>query len=137
MPPTKPRSWLSHFSSQLYRLMLLAYPPDLRNEFGGEIAEAFDVQLSDNWRTKRVSGVIGVWTRAIQEFITIAVVFRLGLLVVPCISTAITATVFLGLMMTTIPLIPNSAGSAKPQPILITRLGGEDSALARAAHTSR
>jgi hypothetical protein len=69
--------------------MLLAYARDLRNEFGSEIADTFHLQLSDNWRSERMRGVIGVWTRAILEFITIAVGYPAKLLTVPRISTAI------------------------------------------------
>jgi hypothetical protein len=104
--------------------MLLAYPRDLRTEFGCEMAQTFDLQLSDSWRSKRMRGAISVWTGAILEFFTIAVAYRVKLLTVPCISTAITAIVFSALIAMPIPLAHDFASTNKPQPILVTRFGG-------------
>jgi hypothetical protein len=123
------------FSSRLYRWMLLAYPHELRSEFGCEIAQTFDLQLSDGWRSKRMWGVISVWTRVILEFFGIAVAYRVRLLTVPCISTVITAIVFSALMATPIPLARDFVSTNKPQPILVTRFAGDARDLAYAVQT--
>lgn len=112
------------FSSRLYRWMLLVYPRDLRSEFGCEIAETFDLQLSGSWRSERVRGVIRIWTRSVLEFLIIAVAYRAKLLTVPCISTVITAIIFSTLLAWPVPLAHDFASTTKPPPILVTRFVG-------------
>lgn len=124
MLSTELHSRMLLFSTRLYRWMLLAYPHDLRSEFGCEIAETFDLQLSEGWRSKRVRGVICVWLQAILEFCTIAVAYWLKLLMTPCIATATTAIVFSALMAMPIPLALDFGSTNKPWPILVTRFGG-------------
>lgn len=119
MLPTEVRFKFVSLSSRLYRWMLLAYPADLRSEFGREIVELFDLQLCDSWRSGRARSVIGVWLRALQEFMTIAMVFRVRSLAVPCISTVITASVFSALMMVTARIDRSWSRPQKPRPISI------------------
>ena len=125
MRSTEPHSRMFSVSSRLYRWMLLAYPQELRSEFGREIAKTFDRQLSDSWDSKRMWGVISLWTCVILEFFSIAIAYRVTLLAVPCISTIITAIAFSALMAMSVPSAQDFVSTNKAQPILITRFGGD------------
>jgi hypothetical protein len=56
---------LLHTSAWLYRKLLWAYPPDLRRDFGDEMAIIFAADLEER-------GMIATWRCAIAELATIA-----------------------------------------------------------------
>ena len=56
---------LSQFSAWLYRKLLWAYPPDLRRDFGDEMAMIFAADLEDR-------GASATWRCALSELATIA-----------------------------------------------------------------
>jgi hypothetical protein len=79
------------WSLKAYRRLLMLYPEDLRRDFGAEILEAFEGDLSAACTANSIRGTIRVWRIALHETI------RIGLpawmenpaLAVPAISAAL------------------------------------------------
>jgi hypothetical protein len=82
-------------SRKVYARSLVLYPSELRRDFGAEMVEVFDEQVSDAYSRSGFRGFLCVWFGAMQEFVTIALPGRLAERVVPIV--AVTAT--LALMM--------------------------------------
>jgi hypothetical protein len=59
-----------------YRLLLLAFPADLRREFGDDMAQMFAMQIEDARRGGRSTGQL--WIRAIADALFNGVIDRLG-----------------------------------------------------------
>jgi putative ABC transport system permease protein len=59
-----------------YRLLLLAFPADLRREFGDDMAQMFSMQIEDARRGGRSTGQL--WIRAIADALFNGVIDRLG-----------------------------------------------------------
>lgn len=74
------------FSAWLYRKLLWAYPPDLRRDFGDEMALIFDADLEER-------GVTATWRCALAELVTIALpgLKSNPLVLVPALSFAFAA----------------------------------------------
>jgi hypothetical protein len=73
-------------SRKFYRRSLACYPRDLRDDFGGEMMEVFDEQLSDAYSTGGYVGVLRVWFSATCEIVTVALPGRLAERAVPIIA---------------------------------------------------
>jgi len=59
------------WSLKAYRGLLTLYPEDLRREFGAEILEAFEDDLSAECAAHSIGGAIRVWRIALHETIRI------------------------------------------------------------------
>jgi len=97
-------------STRLYATLLPLYPPDLRRDFGDEMAGLFAEDLADAWQTAGASGAIRVWFSTALEFARIAVpgLLQIPAVAVPLLSFLLSAAVVsLELMLT-----PNRADSA-------------------------
>ncbi len=82
-------------SRKIYARSLVLYPSELRRDFGAEMIEVFDEQVSEAYSRRGFPGFLRVWFSAMQEFVAIALPSRLAERVVPIV--AVTAT--LALMM--------------------------------------
>ena len=60
-----------------YRVLLVFYPSDLRQQFGDEMAQVFAEQIQAEWSRRRVMGTARVGLTAIWEVISIALPLRL------------------------------------------------------------
>lgn len=58
-------------SSRVYRVILLAYPSRLRNEFGSDMLSVFEQQLLDA-RRDGLTKVLRVWARVLSEIVHVA-----------------------------------------------------------------
>jgi hypothetical protein len=85
---------LVRFNGVLYRGMLAAYPPALRDRFGEEMVDAFVDDLTAEWRAGGWSGVVRVWCSAAREILSVAIPERLRdpALAGPAMSLAIHLT---------------------------------------------
>jgi hypothetical protein len=65
-------------SRGLYKILLLAYPPDFRLRFGSEMATTFSDQIcGGEWEHSRLPGVARVWRCALREVLSVAVPLHL------------------------------------------------------------
>ncbi len=78
-------------SHKVYQRSLVLYPSELRRNFGAEMVEVFDAQVSEAYCRSGFSGLLRVWFRAMRD--TIALLGRLVERMVPII--AVTATLAL------------------------------------------
>ena len=83
-------SALVEVSRKVYATSLVLYPNELRREFGAEMVEVSDEQVSEAYSRSGFPGVLGVWFSATREFVTIALPGRLAERMVPIF--AVTAT---------------------------------------------
>jgi hypothetical protein len=88
-------------SVRLYAAALPLYPPDLRRDFGAEMADAFAQDLADALQRNGMRGVMRVWYCAISELLRIALPSQAEkpVVAVPCISFALCETVMSGQLM--------------------------------------
>ena len=95
MTPVKgnPVSAILEASRKVYQMSLVLYPSELRREFGAEMVEVFEKQLSEAWSRTGCSGLIRVWFSATREFATVALPARLAERMIPIV--AITAAMAL------------------------------------------
>ena len=70
-------------SRKVYATSLVLYPNELRREFGAEMVEAFDEQVSEAYSRRGFSGLLHVWFSAAREFATIALPGRLAEHILP------------------------------------------------------
>ncbi|MGA8500478.1 MAG: hypothetical protein WB683_02935 [Candidatus Sulfotelmatobacter sp.] len=70
-------------SHKVYAGSLVLYPSELRRDFGAEMVEVFDEQVSEAYSRSGFPGFLGVWFSAMREFVTIALPRRLAERVVP------------------------------------------------------
>jgi len=77
-------------SHKVYARSLVLYPGDLRRDFGAEMIEVFDEQVSDAYSRSGFAGLLRVWLGAMREFVAIALPGRFAERMVPIF--AVTAT---------------------------------------------
>jgi hypothetical protein len=65
-------------SREFYERSLVLYPSELRREFGAEMVEVFDEQVSEAYSRSGFPGLLRVWFSATREFVTIALRGRLA-----------------------------------------------------------
>ena len=73
-------------SHKIYERSLVIYPSELRRDFGTEMIEVFDQQLSEAFSRSGFPGVLRVWFSATREFVTIALPGRLAERMVPIVA---------------------------------------------------
>ena len=57
----------------LYRVLLCAYPAELRRNYGQEMEEAFGQLLRAEWKSRGTRGAAWTMGRAISELFTVAI----------------------------------------------------------------
>jgi hypothetical protein len=62
----------SYSSHPIYATSLVLYPHELRREFGAEMVEVFDEQVSEAYSRSGFPRLLRVWFSATREFVTIA-----------------------------------------------------------------
>jgi hypothetical protein len=80
-------------SHTVYERSLVLYPKDLRRDFGAEMVEVFDEQISEAYSESGFPGLLRVWFGATRELVTVALHARLAERIVPIV--AVTATLAL------------------------------------------
>ncbi len=65
-------------SCRLFEWMLVLYPPALRSQFGQEMMDVFEQQISEAWQLNRFPGIALVWSCAAEELIMVALPARLN-----------------------------------------------------------
>ena len=75
---------------KVYQRSLICYPKDLRDDFGSEMMEVFDEQVSDAYSRSGFGGILCVWFRATREIVTVALAGRFAERAIPIV--AVTAT---------------------------------------------
>jgi hypothetical protein len=73
-------------SRKVYATSLVLYPNELRREFGAEMVEVFDEQVSEAYSRSGFPGLLRVWFSATREFVTIALPGRLADRMVPILA---------------------------------------------------
>ena len=73
-------------SRKVYATSLVLYPKELRREFGTEMVEVFDEQVSEAYSRRGFPGLLRVWFRATREFFTVAIPGRLAERMVPIVA---------------------------------------------------
>ena len=73
-------------SREFYERSLVLYPSELRREFGAEMVEVFDEQVSEAYSESGFPGLLRVWFSATREFVTIALPGRLAERTVPIVA---------------------------------------------------
>ena len=83
---TRYRRW----SMRAYRSLVALYPEDLRRDFGPEMVEAFENDLSFECSAHRLRGAIRMWRVALCEVIRLAIPawLQIPAIAVPLLSTA-------------------------------------------------
>jgi hypothetical protein len=78
------------WSLKAYRSLLILYPDDLRRDFGPEMLEAFEQDLSAECAAGSIRGAIRVWRITLRELIRIGFPawLRIPAVAVPAISAA-------------------------------------------------
>lgn len=72
-------------SHKLYERSLVVYPSELRRDFGAEMVEVFDKQVSEAYSRSGFPGLLRVWLSATREFVTIALPGRLAERMLPIV----------------------------------------------------
>jgi len=81
-------------SRRVYESSLALYPSEFRSEFGADMVDVFDEQLSEAYGRSGFPGLVRVWFSATREFVMVALPARLADRMVPVVA----ATVALALM---------------------------------------
>jgi hypothetical protein len=76
--PAETESAIVRLSRSTYTALLYFYPRELRQEFGGEMAELFTALLCDAIADRGPVGIIPPWRSALAELFTVAVPLRLA-----------------------------------------------------------
>jgi hypothetical protein len=82
-------------SHKVYATSLVLYPSELRRDFGAEMVEVFDQQVSAAYSRSGFLGFFRVWFSAMQEFVTVALPSRLAERVVPIVGVMATLTLMM------------------------------------------
>jgi hypothetical protein len=59
-------------SRKVYERSLVCYPKHLREDFGNEMMQVFDEQVSDAYSRSGLAGILRVWFSATREIVTVA-----------------------------------------------------------------
>jgi hypothetical protein len=82
-------------SRKVYAKSLVLYPTELRREFGAEMIEVFEEQVSEAYSRSGFAGLLRVWFSATREFATIALPGRLAEGAVPILAATTTSALML------------------------------------------
>jgi hypothetical protein len=62
-------TWLSNISVWAYSILLLAYPPAFRWEYGEEMMQLFRDMLQDSIRRRGCLGILEVWFCVLPDWV--------------------------------------------------------------------
>lgn len=84
----------------VYRLLIFAYPGELRRDFGADMLTVFGRQLRDAWSEERIAGIAALWVCALLEVMTVALPQRLRstIVVASVLSLVSTSAIYLALL---------------------------------------
>jgi hypothetical protein len=82
-------------SRKVYARSLVLYPSELRRDFGAEMVEVFDEQVSEAYSRGGFPGFLCVWFRTMREFVAIALPSRLAERAVPIVAVTAAMTLML------------------------------------------
>jgi len=96
--PSKTESPIIEVSRKVYETSLSFYPDDLRTDFGEEMIEVFEQQISEAYKENGTRGLLQVWLCAAREFVSIALTSQLTQRMVPVVAaiTALALMLWLG-----------------------------------------
>lgn len=77
-------------SRKVYERSLICYPKDLRNDFGSEMMEVFDEQVSDAYSRTGFVGILRVWFSATREIVMVALPGRFAGRAIPIVAVTVT-----------------------------------------------
>jgi hypothetical protein len=86
----KNNSPILDISGKVYRRSLICYPKDLRDDFGSEMMEVFEEQVSDAYSRRGFVGILRVWFSATREIFTIALPGRFVERAIPIVAVTVT-----------------------------------------------
>jgi hypothetical protein len=78
--PHSPCAWVLPASERLYRVLLFAYPPAYRREYGRLMAQAYRDLCRDMVRQKGIAGLVALWFRVLADLATSAIAEHLAAL---------------------------------------------------------
>jgi hypothetical protein len=84
----------------VYRLLIFAYPSELRRDFAADMLTVFGRQLRDAWSEERIAGIASLWACALREILTVALPSRLRstVVVASALSLVGTSAIYLALL---------------------------------------
>jgi hypothetical protein len=82
-------------SRTVYERSLVCYPKDLRDDFGSEMMEVFDEQVSDAYSSGGYVGILRVWFSAMREIVTVALPGRFAERAIPIVAVTVTSAFML------------------------------------------
>jgi len=86
----KTKSTILDVSHKGYERFLILYPRDVRSDFGSEMIDVFNEQLTEAYSRSGFAGLLRVWCRAMLEFVTVALPGRLAGRAVPTLAVMAT-----------------------------------------------
>ena len=92
MKHDKYNSSIVDLTRKVYERSLIFYPKDLRDDFGSEMIEVFDEQVSDAYSRKGFTGILHVWFGVTREIVTVALPNRFVERAVPIVAVTATLT---------------------------------------------
>ena len=76
-------------SRKVYERSLICYPRDLRDDFGSEMMEVFEEQVSDAYSRSGFVGILRVWLSAAREIVRVALPGRLAERAIPIVAVTV------------------------------------------------
>lgn len=77
-------------SRKVFERSLVCYPKELRDDFGSEMMEVFDEQVTDAYAGGGYVGLLRVWFNAVREIVTVALPSRFAERAVPIVGVIVT-----------------------------------------------
>lgn len=81
-------------SNEAFRRLLILYPPDLRREFGDDLAEVFSQQIETAWEENAWRGIAGAWLNVLADYAAITLPCLAARLAVPVLTAVISSVWF-------------------------------------------
>jgi hypothetical protein len=89
-------------SHKAYETSLICYPKDLRDDFGSEMMEVFDEQVSDAYGRSGFVGILRVWFRVTREIVMVALPGRFAPGAVPIVGVTVMLAFLVSLRATSV-----------------------------------
>ncbi len=86
----KYHSFILDVSRKVFERSLGCYPKDLRDDFGNEMMEVFDEQVSDAYSSGGYVGILRVWVSAVREIVTVALPGRFAERAIAIVAVTLT-----------------------------------------------
>ena len=89
------KSSIFDLSRKVYERSLVCYPRDLRDDFGSEMIEVFDEQISEAYSSDGYAGLLRVWFSTMREIATVALPRRVAERAVPIVAVTAASALML------------------------------------------